>query len=149
MFLYNTRNRIKSLTDQQTGLANVEIFELTYNKYDQLLKTRLNSSGLPGDKRYFDLKIIIQGEKGQQAIVFKCEDRQFSSKEFGTDVYAALRRFLAKNFKYSLRSPVYLTDVDMPLSQIMGANQESLHMRDFIKHKINIEKRLNTIINKI
>ncbi|MBI3186903.1 MAG: class I adenylate cyclase, partial [Gammaproteobacteria bacterium] len=149
MFLYNSRNRIKSLDDSQHDQPNIEIFELSYNKFDQILKNRLTASGLPGDKPYFDLKISIEGDKGQQTIIFECEDMKFSSRDHGTDIYAALRRYLAKNFKSDSRTPVYLTDVDMPLSQITNSQHKLPCMRDFIMHKINIEKRLNTIINKI
>lgn len=148
MFLFNTRNHIKSSSCQAAELPNIDIYELSYNKYNQLLKNRLNSSMLPIDDHYFDLTIRITGEPGNQAILFKCEDREFSSAEYGTEIYSALRKYLARNFRIGANNPIYVSDVDIPLSQFNLNDQKSLHIRDYVKQKINIEKRLNAILNK-
>ncbi|HEY9051619.1 MAG TPA: hypothetical protein VIQ03_08755 [Gammaproteobacteria bacterium] len=148
MFLYNTRNRIKSINKQDSSLPNIEICELMYNNYDRLVKTHLNSAMLPSDGRYFDLKVTICEDKGAQSIALKCDGMEFTSAEYGNEIFDELKKYLAKNSRIGSSNPIYLTDVETPLSLLNIKDVNELHIRDYIKYKRNIEKRLNKIINK-
>lgn len=149
MFLYNTRNRIKSLTGNVTNLPNIEICELTYRYNNYLVKTHLNSSSIPKDSRYFDLKVAIHEESGNKSITLKCEDIIFTSEIHGNNIYIKLRDYLSKHFKSGLNNPIYLTDIEVPLSRLNIETPKETNIRYYIKYKINIERRLNTIINQL
>jgi adenylate cyclase class 1 len=148
MFLYNSRHHIKTNTPASTALSTIDIYELGHNKFGQRIKTLLNASMLPMDDHYFDLKVQIQGDKGKQEILFCCEDKTFSSTQYGTEIYGALRQYLAQNFKAGAANPIYVSDVDIPASHLNAADTTAPHIRDYIKYKINIEKRLNAIMNR-
>lgn len=149
MFLYNTKQKIKTLTNQDATLPNIEICELTYSNMGQLVKTHLNASMLPSDGRYFDLKVAIFEKNGKQSIALKCDGKEFTSTEYGNEIFDKLGKYLAKYSRRGANNPIYLTDIETPLSLLKINDVKKLHIRDYIKYKRNIEQRLNRIINKL
>jgi len=94
--------------------------------------------------RMLEIRVSAQEiAPGRTAYTIFCNDSEFSSMDAGQDVFSMAAAHIMRLRQSGERYPIYITDIDLPLS-ILGVNTpEELQTIHFLKFKEKIEERLN------
>ncbi len=121
-------------------------------EYYQILKEksgyRLHSfdiSQVPQSRGFFNLQVMVEPDADSLPLYnIYCEDQEFSSFEFGDQLFAEVARYILSRRRDGSTYPIYITDIDMAPSLTdtgMGVNMaQTLH---YLRYKHRIEGLLN------
>lgn len=104
---------------------------------------RANSAG------FFKLQVLSEeGLDGVESADFTvyCNDCEFSSLEYGDDLYAEVARHILARRKSLKRYPVFITDMDLPASQFSDFGNGQVPTVEFLRAKHDIETKLNSAV---
>ena len=82
-------------------------------------------------------------QEGATQLTMYCADREFSSQEFGDNLFAAVARYILERRASGELYPIYITDLDISRTTLgadAASGQQTVH---FLNYKKRIEKRLN------
>lgn len=113
-------------------------------------KTQLVRSDMPMDSDkagYFNIQVIgdFIGD-GKSGFSIYCDQKEFTSLEFGEQVFDEVARHVLEKRKSGLHYPIYITDIDLPrtlLGNEAGDHVQTIH---FLNYKRSIEEKLNTAL---
>ncbi len=80
---------------------------------------------------------------GRAAYTIFCNDTEYSSMETGQDVFAQAAERILGLRRSGQRYPIYITDIDVPLTILGVETPEQLQTVHFMQFKRKIEQRLN------
>ncbi|GAB6042994.1 class I adenylate cyclase [Endothiovibrio diazotrophicus] len=132
------------------GLPSSDVLddEVAYHRIDRdpdgrWQITPVQPKAEPPHRRYFNLQVI--GERagtGQSLFTLYCDEREFSSLEYGEGLFRAVAAHILARRADGERYPLYITDVDIGqlLSGEGGGEVQTIH---FLNYKKRIEERLN------
>ena len=115
-------------------------------------KMQLIRSEMPTDSDntgYFNIQVIgdFTGD-GKTAFSIFCDQKEFTSLEFGERVFDEVANYVLEKRKSGLHYPIYITDIDLP--RIMLGNETSDYVQTihFLNYKRDIEEKLNNALAK-
>lgn len=85
---------------------------------------------------------ILYDEQSASNVLY-CNDREFSSMEYGADVFTAAAQFIREQRQSKNNYPVYITDIDVPPSVMGAESADQLQTIHYVEYKQKIENRLN------
>lgn len=93
---------------------------------------------------FFDIQVIgDMSQDGATQLTMYCADREFSSQEFGDNLFKAVARYILERRASGELYPIYITDLDISRTTLgteAASGQQTVH---FLNYKKRIEKRLN------
>ncbi len=72
-----------------------------------------------------------------------CEDREFSSLEFGPRLFQAVSRHILLRRSSGEDYPIYITDIDLSPTLMVDTEAKSLQTIDYLSYKKIIEEKLH------
>jgi adenylate cyclase, class 1 len=113
------------------------------------LERRQITTNYPG-RRYFGLQVIVEkGEDGQPSFSLYCEDREFTSLEYGKGVFTAVVRFVLSLRQGHQPYPIYITDIGLSRDTLGQRALSRIQTIQFLRYKQRIEDQLNTVLHQI
>ncbi len=102
-------------------------------------------------KAYFSIQVIASYEEEEAAGGFTvyCDEREFSSLEFGSDLFNKVAAYIMSQRKSGQSYPVYITDVDLPAAMFADYPDGNVPVVEFLNYKKNIENKLNQSLNNM
>jgi len=103
-------------------------------------------------QNYKQLKVILEQAEsgdGQDRYSILCGDREFSSLEHGADVFTAAARYIIEMRRSGLTYPIYITDVDLTQSGLLGQDMEVWQTVQFLKIKKTVEERFADALRRL
>ncbi len=94
---------------------------------------------------YYNVQVIGDSVEESEQITVYCNDREFSSFEYGQNVFKAVARHILSQRKSGANYPIYITDIDLPESVLgveAGGTIQTLH---YLNYKKRIEAQLNQV----
>ncbi len=101
-------------------------------------------------KSYFSIQVIAsRDEKAGSVFTIYGDDNEFSSLEYGNNLFDEVAAYILSRRKSKQYYPVYITDVD--LAPEMFANYPAGHVPvvEFLNYKKNIEVKLNEALERL
>lgn len=96
------------------------------------------------DSRMLEIRVFAQETApGRVAYTIFCNDSEFSSMDAGQDVFSMAAAHIMRLRQSGERYPIYITDIDLPLSILGVDTPEELQTVHFLKFKEKVEERLN------
>lgn len=93
-----------------------------------------------------DIQAIIEpSERGRAQVTLYCNHQEFSSLEYGAELFAAVARYILAQRSGRERYPCYITDLDLSGLHDTGRAQTVQHLR----HKAQLEAALNQALNAL
>lgn len=133
------------------AILNRNLFEdfLTIEYYE----IQKNSAGILSCSQVYlkpsstshQLSLRISGETTVDGISYRifCNDDEFSSLDYGNQLFFAVYQHILQ-YRYSqLDYPVYISDIDLPLSAFHVDSMEKLQTIHYLSYKQKIEAKLN------
>lgn len=116
-------------------------------------KTQLIRSDLPNDSDnvgYFSIQVIgnFIGDGEPQFSIY-CDQKEFTSLEFGEEVFDEVARHVLDKRKSGMAYPIYITDIDLPRTLLGDEASNQVQSIHYLNYKYNIEDKLNTALARL
>lgn len=99
------------------------------------------------DRNYFNLQVIATMEEaGTTAFNIYCEDREFSSIEYGNGLFDQVAQYVLAQRKSGQNYPIYITDLDLAPA-LLG--EMRLQTASFLHYKRIIEQKLLAALSAV
>jgi adenylate cyclase class 1 len=132
--------------DEQTNrnVQGVECYEIVPRGVDKppaLVAREIVRRRRPGEIR---LQVIGEMRNDEQRLTIYCDDREFSTMEFGQELFAHVAKHILSRRRSGERYPIYITDLDLPHSMFeVNAGNGQVQTIHYLNFKRRIEKQLN------
>ena len=148
-------------TIKRRNILNIEkeqIIEDFPIEFYQLKKNRLNNYGItnieikPGMKarNYFNIQVMGNlYEDNKTTLCIFCQDQEFSSLEYGNNIFKAVAQHVLDGRASGQTYPIYITDIDLSRSLLFDPEVDSLQTIHFLKYKKRIEDKLNAALAEL
>ncbi len=153
-FLYSTHNRqtfsyeSAETASFDTSIEYYEIFH-EHNKTYSLKPAQFSPAQVR--RSYFEVTVIIEnwGDSSEPNYRIFCQDEEFSSLQYGNDIFDAVARNILQQRSGSDNYPIYITDIDiageLPTEYSTDLNPSIL----FLQYKVRIETYLNNACERL
>lgn len=99
--------------------------------------------------RYFNVQVIGDMVDRDAAFTVYCNDQEFSSLEFGKDLFQEVARYVLKQRGSGQRYPIYITDVDLSPTLMGTRGADKAQAIDYLKYKKRIEEKMNRELSRL
>jgi adenylate cyclase class 1 len=138
--LQQLRNLV--LSGESNLLAEPEFFELSVDKKN---KWQVKPKRIPLKTSYDYMEVVLvtdSAESDAKLVSLICGEREFSTLEYSTELYAAAANYINSHRRGGERYPIYLTS--LRLSDVLS--QQNLETVNLLNLKKRVEDRLNSTI---
>jgi len=145
-------NATEHAPDATNVSDQVEFFVLRRDRHSQVYVERLKDSALPRSSKqdYLSIQVIGSPNDADQGVFsLFCEGREFSSLEYGDDVFTEVARHVLSYRGAEQRYPIYITDADVGRSLLGADGALTVQTVHFLRFKRAIERRLNEALGDL
>jgi adenylate cyclase class 1 len=93
--------------------------------------------------RYFDVQVIGDMVDHSAAFTVYCNDHEFSSMDYGKELFREVVHFVLGERGSGQRYPIYITDVDLSPTLLGAGRTDKVQAIDYLKYKKRIEEKMN------
>lgn len=127
-----------------TDKISVEFYFLSKNRGKQYLASLIEVTPEPYSKSCFNIQVVgDMNDNKQTMLTIYCEDNEFSSLEYGDDIFIATAKHVLKHRSNGEAYPIYIADIDLSRNMFIESSVEDLQTIHFLKYKNRIESSLN------
>ena len=149
-WLYTFRNLLKRLSAIKQGeqnLPGLEINQVSINQLGGIEFYPVGPESLKASRKFHDLQIRIETQGNVDQLSLVCDGRSFDYKEFKQNVLIECVQYLSSRMVTEGRQPVYVTDIDAPLTLFNVSGRDHMQMSSMLKLKRNFERRINKLLD--
>lgn len=138
--------RTTQLPFEESRLAamNILIYRLQSAAQDGAPALERRPAPREASNPFYDIQAIVEpGERGRSQVTLYCNHREFSSLEYGPELYAAVAHYILTQRRAGERYPCYLTDLD--LSGLHGGARAQTVQ--YLRYKTHLETAINQALH--
>lgn len=94
---------------------------------------------------YINLQVIADIVDDKVTFSIYCQDKEFSSLEFGDNVYQEVAKYIITHRQSKELYPIYITDIDLSRT-LFGEDIHAVQTIHYLNFKKSIEEKLNAVI---
>ena len=141
-------NRINFMQENALGsrrIQGVEFYELNSDALGRKDLRRVAPGFEARVAQFFNLQVIVEAQEDNKGTAFTlyCDNQEFSSLEYGKDLFAKVNEHVLQQRKSGQRYPVYITDISLDSTVIGKDKLDSVQSVHFLIYKRRIESYLN------
>lgn len=124
--------------------TQVEFLRVLRNQNGQFYTEVVPRRGEQPQQESFSVQ-VMSAHTGQDDAVYSlyCQGHEFSSLEFGDEVFARVAQYILRHRRDDQRYPIYITDADVSRTLLGADGATSLQTVHFLNYKKTVEQRLN------
>lgn len=131
----------ESSLSQSESYEEVEYYQIARIDVERYRIIRRELDKLDKYNKYLEFQVLIEQAKGTSLVfTIYCGDREFSTYEYGTEIYTQVAEHILSLRGSGQRYPIYITDLDISRDMI---DQDEIQTIHYLKYKNLIESRLN------
>lgn len=135
---------------ESSGELQVEYYQVSRDRQGQLQVARRDACMVFERRGYFNVQVIAaQEEEGRSSLTIYCDDNEFSSVEFGGDLFTAVASHIMRKRLGNQRYPIFITDLDLPSAMLGDYADGRAPTVDFLTYKKSIESKLNEALQRL
>jgi len=142
----NIRSILKNISGESGDLPSLEICQINTNQLGVFEFHKKGAEALSGEKQFFELQVKIQTTDNEDQLNLVFEGQVFSYNEFRQDALKECIQYMSASMSGGRYRPVFVTDIDIPLSLYHVASPENLQVSHILKFKRNFEHRINKLL---
>lgn len=144
-FLASVHSRMNFLNarDDTQGIDELVLFyKIEHSEFDgsYLEQHAINRYVRPS--KYVSLQVIGDKIDGKAVFTIYCQDREFSTLEYGEQIYYEVASHVLSKRKSGEKYPIYITDLDLSKS-LLDMDMKRLQTFHYLKYKKEIENDLS------
>lgn len=126
------------------GARRVEVYQGHKRYHGKSMLASFQDEPAEGDGPVLEIQVITSVTKsGKPAFTIYIENREFSSIEFGEQLYSVVAEFIVEQRRGGQRYPIHITDIDLAHELVGAKVPERLQTVHYLEYKRQIEDRLN------
>ncbi len=145
-------NRINFLMQEGQQVNSAEGLEFYLIVRDSETRYRLERQApqfRDMNRQYFSLQVIVDvDESGQTVFTLYCGNREFSTLEYGSDLFSSVVRHVLELRRSGQAYPIYITDIGMARAVLGDAGVDKVQTIHFLNYKKRIEDQLNRVLQE-
>lgn len=142
----NISERLKKISYQERELPSLEIMQVSLNRLGAYQFEQINSGDILDDINFFQLGMSIVGHADGDQLSLSCDGRKY---DFASLQQAVIPECV-KDIKAVMRrrgwSPVYVTDIDVPLRLYNVSQRDDIQVSHILKFKRSFERRIRKLL---
>ncbi len=136
-----------SPAEQDKDSVKLEFYEAIKSSSGKLQLVNCQDREQTPTDRFFNLQVIGNiAEAGQLTFTIFCDETEFSSLEFGEDLFRAVAAHVLEKRKGGSCYPIYITDIDIPHNILDTESQSRIQTILYLKYKRFIEDKMNAAL---
>jgi len=143
-------NRINFLMQegqQMSGAEGVEFHLIGRDSENHYRLERQMPEFRSAYQQYVSLQVIVDhDENGQTIFTLYCGDREFSTLEYGAELFAAVVHHVLELRRSGQHYPIYITDIGMSRAVLGEQGANKVQTTHFLSYKRRIENELNRVL---
>ncbi|VAW59302.1 hypothetical protein MNBD_GAMMA11-1008 [hydrothermal vent metagenome] len=142
----NIRVILKKKSAENSDLPSLEICQISINPLGEFEFHTKGAEALSGEKQFYELQVKIEVSDNDDQLSLVFEDQVFLYSEFRQNVLMECIQYMSASMSGGGHRPVFVTDIDIPLSLYHVAMPEMLQISHILKFKRNFEHRINKLL---
>jgi len=111
---------------------------------------RKTISGHHLKRRSFHVQVMANVVNQKSLFTVYCDDREFTSYEFGLNLFAEVAQYVLNRRQGTAKYPIYITDLDLaPQFMVDKRDSDAISIIDYLHSKFRIEEKLNLELSRI
>ena len=99
---------------------------------------------------YFNVQAIAEPSEDKQMVFnIYCDQQEFTSLEWGEQLYSTVARFILARRQSNERYPCYITDLDLSGALIPSNQPGAIQTIDYLRYKHLLERGLNNALQAL
>ena len=150
-FLQAVLNRMIVLMQERMPPGPAEVlafFAIDRNQGGRLRPVRTRAHFGRVDRPYLSLQVIVEVEESQTVFTLYCGGREFSTLEYGSDLFNAVVRHVLELRVSGKHYPIYITDISMSRAVLGEDAVGKVQTVLFLQYKRRIEEQLNQVMQR-
>ena len=144
----NRRNILLSADCLEVEEIASEFYLLTQDRDKSYSAKLIDIMPGPDHSSYFNIQVLGDlDENRQTSLTIYCEDHEFSTIEYGKNIFSAVANHVIKQRKGGATYPIYITDIDLSRSLFFESDVKSLQTIHYLEYKKRIEIKLNETLS--
>ncbi len=149
-FLESVRHRRAPAADTATApRERVEYYRLEHRGADLWMAEPARFVRAAPDAGYFDVQVIARSVGRQVDYTLYCDHREFSSLQYGEDLYTEFARHVVARREQGGRYPIYVTDIDVSRDVLGAEVRGAIQTVHYLNYKKRIEERLRRALDEL
>ncbi len=130
--------------EKAAGTPVIEVFQAHKKYHGKSVLVRHSEETDGGAGRYFNVQVITSlSPRGRPEFTIYIDDHEFSSLEFGDDLYRRVASHILELRKNGPLYPIYITDIDLSHEIVGMTSAAQLQTVHYLDYKKRIEDKLN------
>ncbi len=130
--------------EMAAGNPAIEVFQAHKKYHGKSVLMRYHEEPPGAAQRYFNVQVITGVSAGKRPeFTIYVDDREFSSLEYGDDLYTRVAAHIIELRKNGPRYPIYITDIDLAHEIVGMKSPDQLQTAHYLDYKKQIEDKLN------
>ncbi|MBI3560846.1 MAG: class I adenylate cyclase [Gammaproteobacteria bacterium] len=149
-FFANIHRRMQFFNNLSASRSKPPLVEFYFLNKDvlgrwQVIEHRHSNIFKPAN--FISLLVIVDYSGESLSLRIYCEDREFSSLEYGTQLYPQVAQHMLSLRQAGDKYPIYITDIDLPRS-LLGEELLDVQSIHYLRYKREIEDALYQAIHQ-
>ena len=139
-------NRINFLMEEGQaagGAEGLEFFAIDRDRIGEIWLERQQPNFGRVDRPYLSLQVMVEVEESQTVFTLYCGGREFSTLEYGSELFNAVVRHVLELRASRKHYPIYITDISMSRAVLGEEAVGKVQTVHFLQYKRRIEEQLN------
>ena len=146
-FFEAVSNRLNFMLQEgaiESSIRGVEFYEISTDVLGRKSLLRVDPDFYQPGKRFLSLQVIVeQNEVGDSMFTLYCDGKEFSTLEYGSDLFNAVVRYVLHLRQSGQSYPIYITDISLDRAVVGEKNMGKMQSIHFLNYKRRIEEQIN------
>jgi len=146
-FFEAVSNRVNFMLEEGmagNSIEGVEFYEINSDALGRKNLVRVQPDFYQAGKRFFSLQVIVeQNEMGESVFTLYCDGKEFSTLEYGSELFNAVVRHVLQLRQSGQSYPIYITDISLDRAVVGEENMGKMQTVHFLNYKRRIEEQIN------
>lgn len=150
-FFINTQQRLQffnTMSVNNKKSPTLEFYFLNKDRKGQWQIIEHKNSSLLKPRGYISLQVITDYIASTLSIRIYCNEREFSSLEYGTRLYQEVAKYILSFRKPPEAYPIYITDIDLARG-LLNDDSSDIQTIHYLNYKREIEEALYLALEKL
>ncbi len=150
MAIINRRQHTLHSAENHEEVFPLDFYECIKNSHKKFALRHVSYSQQDIPNRHFDVQVICTQDTGEHKnVTIYSDGHEFSTMEYGGELFTAVARHVMKFRRGKENYPVYITDIDLSESAKPMKNDTELQTAHFLAYKKSIEFQLNKAMQNL
>ncbi len=147
--LQRQRFQMASQGDESGDEIAVEYYTIARDRQGQFQVGR-RAPAEYSKKGYLSVQVIAsRNEDAGSAFAIYCNEQEFSSLEYGSNLFNEIARYIVSKRASSQAYPVYITDIDLTPDMLTDYPAGHVPVVEFLNYKKSIEHKMNHALDSL